>query len=282
MIDLRATAGMPLAVDDSRPNLPLLLDGGLRPGQRQHRALDELRPTLADPTANGPDPAYFMYRGIGRLSALATNGCRRYNWRYDVTVFPFGQYGDEYLRTIGHYHPPAEGTSTAYPEVYEVLSGTALFVLQRVDDYRAGPEKARVQDLILLRAEVGEKAMMLPGYGHWTVNVAAEPLIVSNWICDGFESHYDSARAAHGPCCYVVAGENGPTLSRNPLYRHPPADVKHAQPVDAPGLGLVAGRPIFGALLAAPSRWQHLCDPDAAPADLAVAIEVTDTEPFPA
>jgi glucose-6-phosphate isomerase len=282
MIDLKATSGMPLAVDDSRPDLPLILDGGLRPGRREDRALDELRPTLANPTANGPDPAYFMHRGIGRLSALAANGGRIYNWRYDVTIFPSGKYGDEYLRTIGHYHPPAKGTSTAYPEVYEVLSGTALFVLQRVDDYRAGPEKVRVQDLILLRAEVGEKAMMLPGYGHWTVNVTGEPLIVSNWICGDFASHYDSAKAARGPCCYVIAGGNGPKLSRNPLYRHPPADVKHAQTADVPELGLVAGRPIFGALLAAPSRWQYLCDPDAAPIDLGVAIEVSGTEPFPA
>lgn len=282
MIDLRAASGLPLGVDDLRPDLPLILDGSLQPGQREDRALADLRSALAEPTADGPDPAYFMYRGIVRLNASNPNGGRVHNWRYDVTVFPAGRYGDEYLRTLGHYHPPAEGTSTAYPEVYEVLYGTALFVLQCVDNHDAGPTEVQVLDLILLRAEAGEKAMMMPGYGHWTVNITGKPLIVSNWICDDFSSHYESARAARGPACYVVAGPDGPELRRNSLYAHPPAEVKHCQTADVPELGLIAGRPIFAELPSAPSRWTYLCEPDAAPVDLSAAIRVTGTEPFPA
>jgi glucose-6-phosphate isomerase len=282
MIDLRATSGLPLAVDDARPELPLILDGSLQPGQREDRALADLRPALADPSADGPDPAYSMYRGLARLNGRNPESGRVYDWRYDVTVFRPGRYGDEYLRTVGHYHPPAEGTSTAYPEVYEVLSGTALFILQSVDDQEAGPAEARVLDLVLLRAEPGEKAMMLPGHSHWTVNITEEPLIVSNWICDGFSSSYESARVARGPSCYVVAAAEGPELRRNPVYSHPPARVTHSQTADVPELGLVAGRPIFAELTAAPSRWRYLCDPDAAPLDLGAAIQVVGTEPFPA
>jgi hypothetical protein len=124
--------------------------------------------------------------------------------------------------------------------------------------------------------------MMLPGYGHWTVNITGEPLIVSNWICDDFSSHYESSRATRGPACYVVAGSDGPELRRNPLYAHPPAQVQHCQTADVPELGLVAGRPIFAELSAGPSRWTYLCAPDAAPLDLKAAIRVTGTEPFPA
>lgn len=282
MIDLTATSGLPLAVDDSHPELPLILDGRLRPGQREDRALADLRPALADPSADGPDPAYSMYRGLARFSGGDPDAGRVHNWRYDVTVFRSGRYGDEYLRTVGHYHPPAAAASTTYPEVYEVLSGTALFILQSVDDYQAGPDRVRVLDLVLLRAEAGEKAMMLPGYGHWTVNVTGQPLIVSNWICDGFASHYESARAARGPACYVVQAAGEPGLRRNRLYAHPPEHVRHSQTTDVPELGLVAGRPIFAELPAAPSRWRYLCDPDAAPLHLGAAIRVTGTEPFPA
>jgi len=282
MIDLAPTSGLPLTVDDSRPDLALALNGGLRPGVREVRPLADLRPALADPTANGPDPAYFMYRGLARLSAAEQDGPGVYNWRYDVTAFPAGRYGDEYLRTVGHYHPPAGEAPVSYPEVYEVLHGTALFILQRVDNYRAGPADAQVLDLILLRAEAGEKAMMLPEYGHWTVNATDDPLIVSNWICDDFSSHYDSVKAARGPCCHIVVGRDGPELRRNPLYTRPPAEARRARAVDVPELGLVAGRPMFVDLPSQPCRWRYLCDPGEASVDLHNAIEVTDTEPFPA
>jgi glucose-6-phosphate isomerase len=281
MIDLRATSGLPLEVDDSQPDLALVIGGRLRPGVREERTLADLRPALADPEADGPDPAYYMYRGVGRFSAADGDSRRVYNWRYDVTVFPSGRYGDEYLRTVGHYHPARAGATVAYPEVYEVLHGTALFVLQKVDTYQAGPADVRVADLILLRAEAGEKAMMLPDYGHWTVNTTDQPLIVSNWICDDFSSHYCSVIAARGPCCYVVAGGSGSQLRRNPAYNDPPAQISHARTVGVRELGLVTGRPMFAELPCQPSRWRYLCHPDEAATDLPAAIRITHAEPFP-
>lgn len=281
MIDLEPTSGLPLTLDDARPDLPVLLDGGLAPGTREDRKLADLRHALADGEARGPDPAYFMYRGLARFRAADEDPRRVYNWRYDVTVFPPGRYGDEYLRTLGHYHPVAEGSSVAYPEVYEVLFGEALFILQQVDDYAAGPADVRVLDLILLRATAGEKAVMLPGYGHWTVNRTDEPLVVSNWICDDFSSDYGSARAARGPSCYVVAGAGGVELRRNPSYRHPPTQVKHGRPRDVPELGLVTGKPIFRELPLCPARWRYLCDPASAGVDLQTAIDIAATEPLP-
>jgi len=51
MIDLRETSGLPLTLDDTRPSLPLQLDGGLCPGELGERTLspydaytDETRP----------------------------------------------------------------------------------------------------------------------------------------------------------------------------------------------------------------------------------------------
>jgi len=255
------------------------LPGGLEPGRLERRRLADLREALADPDAEGPDPAYYMYQGVAHFTAK--EGRQAYHWRYDLTVLPPGRYGDEYLRTVGHYHPLIKGKAVAWPEVYEVLHGSALFVQQRVDDYRAGPDTVRVDEVILLRAEAGEKAIMLPGYGHWTVNVTPEPLVFSNWISADFSSYYESAIRARGPCCHVKVGPRTPKYARNRLYLHVPAKLKHARPVAAPELGLVPGRPILRELQQRPERWTYLCDSEQAAVSLRSAMRITRAEPFP-
>jgi glucose-6-phosphate isomerase len=281
MIDLSRASGLPLSLDDSLPSLPVCLDGRLTPGELDTRTLADLQPALADREASGPDPAYFMYRGLALVSAVGRHTARRYQWRYDVTVFPPGRLGEECLRTLGHFHPAVREGEPSYPEVYEVLSGTALFLLQRVADYWADPAETRVLEFIILEAHAGEKAMMLPDYGHWTVNATDEPLVVSNWICDDFRSDYEPAVRAQGACCHLLADRGGVALRPNPRWAQPPPSVLRARPKEAPALGLVAGQPVFANLTTHPWRWRYLCDPVEAETDLRSAIEVTDTEPFP-
>jgi len=274
MIDLSRASGLPLTVDDSRPDLAVQFEGGLRPGTLDTRALAELRPALADPTASGPDPAYFMYRGVADFAAADPVTHRAYRWRYDVTVFPPGRLVREYLRTLGHYHLPVEGGTASYPEVYEVLSGAATFLLQKVDSIFAKPSNVQVLDFIVLHAEAGMKALMLPDYGHWTINATDRPLVVSNWICADCGSYYESMSLTRGPCYHVVALADGPCYVRNELYVHLPPELTVARPQDAPALGLVRDQPIFPDLLAHPERWRYLCEPDEAEVDLRSAIEI--------
>jgi glucose-6-phosphate isomerase len=277
MIDLRRASGLPLRVDDSRPDLAVEIEGGLRPGELVTRSLAELRPALADPGASGPDPAYFMYRGVAGFAAGDPVKGRTYRYRYDVTVLPSARLGDEYLRTLGHYHLPIQGRSISYPEVYEVLSGSATFLLQKVDSVFAQPSEVRVLDFIVLQAEVGTKAMMLPDYGHWTVNATDRPLVVSNWVCADCESYYRSMPLTRGASCHVLARPAGPFYARNQRYAHGPEQLTFARPEDAPALGLLRGRPIFQDLLARPQRWRYLCEPDEAEVELRSAIEVQET-----
>jgi len=274
MIDLSRASGLPLAVDDSRPDLAVRFEGGLHPGTLDTRTLAELRPALADPTAPGPDPAYFMYRGVAGFVAADPDRHRAFRWRYDVTVFPPGRLGEEYLRTLGHYHLPIQAGTVSYPEVYEVLFGSATFLLQKVDSISAEPSDVRVLDVIVLHAEAGTKAMMLPDYGHWTINTTNRPLVVSNWICADCQSYYESMSLSRGPCYHVVALADGPSYVRNGLYVNVPPELTIARPQDAPALGLVRDQPILQDLLAHPQRWRYLCEPDEAEVDLHSAIEV--------
>jgi hypothetical protein len=86
MIDLSGTSGLPLTLDENDPQLALHLPGDLQPGELRTRSLAELRETLEDPGANGPDPAYYMYNSAAIFSATAGQKC--FNWRYDLTVLP--------------------------------------------------------------------------------------------------------------------------------------------------------------------------------------------------
>lgn len=280
MIDLSDVSGLPLALDVAHPRLPLRLSGSLQPGTLSERSLAELRQTLIDPAAEGPDPAYFMYNGVFTLRAA--EGSVAYAWRYDLTVLPVGRYGREYLRTMGHYHPQLPGQSEAFPEVYEVLYGSALFILQKATDEQLAPRSMRVEDVIIVHASVGEKVMLLPNYGHWTVNVGESPLVISNWVCASFRSLYEPVIQARGPAVRVVAGANGPTYEANRTYSYLPQSIKYARPVPVPALGLEAGQPIFNGLLGQPHLWRYLCTPAAREQELGAAIEVLRTEPFPA
>jgi len=140
-------------------------------------------------------PVYFMYRGLARshdASLFEENKVR-----FDVTVIPPGRLGPEFVKTAGHYHPEAEPGLT-YPELYEVLLGTAQFLLQK-------PEDTAMADVILAQADAGDKLLIPPNYGHVTINPGTEPLVMANLVSSSFESLYEPYKARHGAAYYELA-----------------------------------------------------------------------------
>src|SRR3989339_2132290 len=82
------------------------------------RHLDDMREVLADKNyaKNSPDTdLYFMYRGLETKSEL----------RYDETIVFAKMLGGEFNKTKGHCH------IGAYPEIYTVLKGQAIYLQQK-------------------------------------------------------------------------------------------------------------------------------------------------------
>jgi len=103
--------------------------------------------------------------------------------RYDITVLPPGMIGQEFNKSLGHYHPMVPGLAIAYPELYEVLHGKALFLLQKMDaDFK------NVITVLAIEAVAGQKIVYPPNYGHIIVNIGSEPLVTANWVVSSFES----------------------------------------------------------------------------------------------
>ncbi|MCX6741503.1 MAG: hypothetical protein NTY61_03850, partial [Candidatus Parcubacteria bacterium] len=89
------------------------------------RTVSEMSPVLAFLSKKNPlppsTPTYFMYRGVLRFG----------NIRYDVTrILPLDLCGEK-NKTFGHSHPISP-SGVAWPEIYEVLDGTAHFLIQKL------------------------------------------------------------------------------------------------------------------------------------------------------
>ena len=131
--------------------------------------------------------AYYMYREVERIG----------NIRYDVTRIRELDLCLERNKTYGHAHPPSK-TGTAWSEVYEVLSGTAHFILQKV-------MQNGVEDALLLAAKEGDCLLLPPGYGHVTINAGKGDLLLANLVSDGFEADYSMFTQRRGACFYEMS-----------------------------------------------------------------------------
>lgn len=162
------------------------------------RRLYDLRGVLFDPRIinrqNRDDPLYYMYRGVGgkKNKLFHKNGIR-----YDITVIPQYRLGAEFNKTLGHYHTIAE-QGLEYPEIYEVISGSALFILQM-----------RISDLCyfveLVYGNVGDTLLIPPNYGHITINTGKAPIVLANLLSDGFSSNYKDIIKMGGGAVYVTS-----------------------------------------------------------------------------
>jgi glucose-6-phosphate isomerase len=154
--------------------------------------------------------------------------------RYDITVIPSGMLGPEYVKTAGHYHPPhpdCREEIISYPEVYQVIRGTATYLLQKED----------LTSFIAVTAKEGEVVLIPPNYGHVTVNASNEELVMSNWVSDAFQSDYEPIREKAGDAYYLTDGG----FIKNKNYDQIP-ELIYGKPKSYPKADLYSGEDMYG------------------------------------
>lgn len=215
MIDLKQKSGLPLSLDEQGK---LKFSAPLTEVQPSIRTYEEIKNVLADKTSKpASDEIYYMYRNIHLPEHDVLIDHKRVT--YDITVIPPGKIGNEFHKTIGHYHAVKPGTRFAYPEVYEVIHGHALFLLQKIDD------SDRVITVIGMEAKAGDKVVYPPNYGHIIVNLGDETLVTANWVGADFERLYQPVMDKHGMAYYVEEDkeeEFGYKFTMNPSYNNHP------------------------------------------------------------
>jgi len=155
----------------------LFLDGKkLEPNTRLLGQLyDVLYDRLYAAVADHKMALYLMYRGISRRQD--ENRIRKSGLRFDATVMPPMVMGKEFNKTFGHYHEPVKGAEL--PELYDVLSGQAHFLLQR---RRSGSND--VDEVRLFKAREGDKIVIPPGFGHVTINPSRTRTLVTMKVAE--------------------------------------------------------------------------------------------------
>lgn len=153
----------------------------------------------------GDSPVYYMYRNL-KLKEFGSGEFLR----YDITVIPPGRMGEEYVKTKGHYHP------SRYGELYIVLKGRALYLLQGRDFH----------DVVSIEAKRGDVVIIPPEYGHITINHGENVLEMANWVSPDFESLYDPLKEKEGGIFfYTVRG-----WIKNPNYNTPLSEPRSEEP----------------------------------------------------
>lgn len=257
-IDLSKISGLPLSFNTETHRL--IFSSPLKEVKPGIRTREEMKKVLMNPNADAPEEFYYMYRDIhfDKDEALL----RKYNVRYDITILPPFLVGNEFNKTAGHYHPEA-ALGVSYPEVYEVLYGTAHYLLQK-----SLPPYNKVTDVIFVTAGAGDKVVIPPNYGHITINSSLldETLVMSNYSGDGFSSVYAPYAERRGGAFYVQYGElkDNKHLTfityQNSKYETP-LQPKFAKPNDAPFFGLSKYKSMYPSFFDAPDKFLFLVKP---------------------
>ncbi len=173
------------------------------------RKIKDLKPVLME-KIESEEIAYYMYRDV----YLEEHKELFKEIRYDITILKPLIIGKEYNKTFGHYHPIAEG-NLSYPEIYEVLKGEAIFLLQSVN----------FKKVILTFAKEGDQVIILPNYGHVTINVGKNDLIIANLVYRNFESNYKPFEEKRGAAIYYTIDG----IIKNPNYEDFEIEIENAK-----------------------------------------------------
>jgi glucose-6-phosphate isomerase, archaeal len=215
MIDLKQISGLPLSLTD---DFHLQIgEGAKQAGPSIVRKFSEMQPVLFDRNAKSDrDDMYYVYRGI--CMSEDENKIAGLHLTYDVTVLPPLMLGEEYNKTVGHYHANIEGTKIAHPEMYEVLNGKGLFLLQKMD-----ADMKNVVTILAIEGKTGDKIIYPPNYGHIIVNTSDEPLVTANWLSTDYKPLYEPVKDRQGMAIYVIKGTDGAvTFVKNENYADQP------------------------------------------------------------
>lgn len=256
MINLNRISGLPILFDEK--NFELMFEGDFGEIKKSERSLEELLPYLKNLNAsnvlnrasnnnvlsrasNTSNIIYYVWRYVNLKRDAAE--LKEADLRYDLTLIPPGKIDSEFSKTAGHFHKNKINTDLPHPEIYEVLTGRAYFLIQ-------SPEKdtKNIKEVKLIEAGPGEKVLVSPQFpGHTTINAFNEPLIMANWISDKAVYDYDSYKNNHGASYYLLDNDGLIDIVKNPNYNFVPEIQKiNASDISWPiELGSIKNQPLY-------------------------------------
>ena len=218
------------------------------------RRLDDVRASLRDPSADGPDVLYAIAMDTGPAEDRAAQV--EQNILFGVCAYAAGLVGDEPVRSQGHVHGVSASCGPSRAELYEFWHGTGIAYMQEfaADDPGRG---------FAVRADAGQKVLVPPGWAHLTVNAdVTTPMAFGAWCVRDYGFDYGKVRKRQGLAFYPTVQDGAIAWVPNPAYR--PARLVEKPPADLRAFG-IDERPIYLQWRERPADFDFIPRPD--PAD---------------
>ena len=243
MQDISDSAGFSLAVHETE----LIFGADVLIAETKTRTRGEIAPYARDVSACAPDDAiqYRMYNGIAtRADFLRLQTC---DAQYELTWLLSHALGMERAKTLGHIHNALAQNSATFPEIYEVLHGSAFFLF-----YAQDAAKTRAEFCGYVFARAGERLVMPPNVYHLTINASDEPLLFADVISKRARGVYEDVRATRGAPYYALTDG---AWQRNAMFQS-------AAPLsECPQLRVHADAPLYTQFARDPDAFAWLNDP---------------------
>jgi len=207
-IELQSKCGLPVSFDSEKCDL--IFGNGLNNPSYCVRKMRDLDAVWANEVVGDGQVIYRYTDGL-HLKEDASKWAES-NVIYGIVMFEPGQFGGEFVKSSGQYHPPTGPTSQATPEIYTVLSGTGHFLLQK-----SAPPYDKIEDVVMVEVEEGETFVVPPDYGHLQINPSSKHLVFSYAVMDNMKGVYQPFKDKKGAAFYEMADPEN-RFKRNPNY----------------------------------------------------------------
>jgi len=201
----------------------------------EERRLDDIRKSLRDPNADGPDIVYAIAMDVGKevhKEILAEKMLL-----FGVMTYAKGRLGDELIRSQGHIHKISSHSNWAPAEIYEVWEGEAIIYMQ--ETAKDNPGKCYA-----VYAKAGDVVIVPPNWAHATISANPNVALTFGAWCDreyGFE--YEEVRAHKGLAWYPLLDGDDIKWEHNEHYED--TGLIKKEPSDYSYLGLQKGVPVY-------------------------------------
>jgi glucose-6-phosphate isomerase, archaeal len=172
------------------------------------------------------------------------------NFMADLTILNAGKVGNEFVKTVGHYHCHVQGCNCAYPEVYEAVSEGIEYLLQ-------SEVKDGSVDVLWVVTQPGDKIMMLPNYGHVSLNIGSQPAIELDIQKRDNPNNSDYSMFKEKVGGAVYRTDEG--LVKNPNYTI--RSLRVVRPREVAAWGLVKNIPLYSLFTNDPDTFRYLLNP---------------------
>lgn len=219
------------------------------------RTLDAIRPSLRDPSCEGPEVVYAISMDVGREDDLAAMVER--DLLYGAVTYSKGLLGKEPVRSQGHIHAVSPSCDSSTCEVYEIWSGAAYIYMQ--ESAKDDPGRC-----FAVYAEPGDVVIVPPNWAHaTTVGDVTQNLTFGAWCVRDYGFDYDDVRAHGGIAWFPQVGTGGKTTwAANPAYR--PSELEICRPRNYGEFGLRQGVPIYQQFVENPDLFLFVSKPQVA------------------